>query len=137
MLGRERSDCMIPTRSSQPMPSVPGRGGRRAAGTCSPGRGGREAGFQRVPRADSDGRWVIEMAEGIAVYAARRQGIGGALCGTRTASGGSARWRMAAGLEKVALRLAAGAPNMLRIRDELIAFYLSAGPAARRAAVVA
>jgi hypothetical protein len=132
MPGRERSDCKIPTKSPQPVPAGPGGGGRH--GAAGPRRTGRGRPGSRVvsgvTRAARDGRRVIETPEGITVYAARREGDRWRAVwyedGVRRQCQAASEDRLAGMLEKVALRLAAEAPDMLRTGDELIAFYLSA-----------
>lgn len=73
---------------------------------------------------------MIETPGGITVYAARCDGDRWRAAwyedGERRQCQAASEGRMAAALEKVAVRLAADAPNMLRTADELIAFYLSA-----------
>jgi hypothetical protein len=68
---------------------------------------------------------VIETPEGIMVYAARREGDRWRAVwyedGERRQCQAASEDRMATSLEKVALRLAADAPNMLRTGNELIA----------------
>src|SRR6266849_6649383 len=113
MQGRERPGSMIATKSPQPVPAGPGRGGRHGvAGSRGPG-----------------GRTVIETPEGITVYAARSEGDRWRAVwyedGGRRQCQAASEDRMAASLEKVAVRLAADAPDMLRTRAELIAFYVS------------
>jgi hypothetical protein len=131
MPGRERSVSMIPTKSPQPaVPAGPGRGRRGAAASRRPGRG-RPGGkvVSGVTRAGPGGRAVIETPEGITVYAARCEGDRWRAVwyedGERRQCQAASEDRMAASLEKVAVRLAADAPNMLRTGDELIAYYLS------------
>jgi integrase len=72
---------------------------------------------------------VIETPEGITVYAARCEGDRWRAVwyedGERRQCQAASEDRLAASLEKVAVRLAADAPNMLRTGDELIACYLS------------
>jgi hypothetical protein len=72
---------------------------------------------------------VIETPEGITVYPARREGERwrAVWCedGERKQCQAASEDRLAASLEKVTIRLAADAPNMLRGGDELIGFYLS------------
>jgi integrase len=83
-----------------------------------------------VTRTGPAGRRVIETPEGITVYAARRDGDRWRAVwyedGERRQCQAASEDRMAGMLEKVAVRLAADAVNMLRTGDELIAFYLSA-----------
>jgi hypothetical protein len=73
---------------------------------------------------------VIETPEGITVYAGRCDGDRWRAVwyenGKRKQCQAASEDRLAAALEKVAVRLAADAPNMLRAGDELITFYLSA-----------
>jgi integrase len=82
-----------------------------------------------VARTGRQGRTVIETPEGITVYPARSEGDRWRAVwyenGQRQACQAASEDRLAASLEKVAVRLAAGAANMLRTGDELIAFYLS------------
>jgi len=135
MPGRERSDSMIPTKPPPPAPAGPGRHGR-TAGSRGPDRGrpgarGRPGGkvVSGVTRAGPQGRRVIETPEGVTVYAARREGDRWRAVwyedGERRQCQAATEDRLAARLEKVAVRLAADAPNMLRTGDELIACYLS------------
>src|SRR6266704_6651179 len=139
MPGRKRSASMIPTRNPQPAgPAVRAHGSRlSAAGSRRPGQ--RRAGSRARPggkavtgvtRAGPGGRTVIETPEGITVYAARREGDRWRAVwyedGERRQCQAASEDRMAARLEKVTLRLAADAPNMLRTGAELIGFYLSA-----------
>jgi integrase len=137
MPGRERSVSMIPTKNPQPATAGAVRGRRPAAGSRGLGRGrsggrGRPGGrvVSGVTRAGPGGRTVIETPEGITVYAARREGDRWRAVwyedGERRQCQAATEDRMAASLEKVAVRLAADAPNMLSTGDELIAFYLSA-----------
>ena len=74
-------------------------------------------------------RVVIETAEGITVYPARWHGDRWRAVwyedGRRRQCQAASEAKLAAGLEKVALRLAADAPNMLRSGNELVAHYLS------------
>ena len=113
------------------MPTRSGRGRRGAAGSRRPGRaqsGGRTV--SGVTRAGRDGRRVIETPEGITVYAGRCDGDRWRAVwyenGERKQCQAVSEDRLAAALEKVTVRLAADAPNMLRAGDELITFYLSA-----------
>jgi len=73
---------------------------------------------------------VIETPEGITVYAARYEGDRWRAVwyedGERRQCQAASEDRMAASLEKITVRLAADAPNMLRTGDELIGLYLSA-----------
>ena len=73
---------------------------------------------------------MIETAEGITVYPARWEGDRWRAVwyedGRRRQCQAASEVILAARLEKVALRLAADAPNMLRSGNELIAHYLSA-----------
>ncbi len=135
MPGRERSASMIPTKSPQPAPPEPGCG-RRAAGSRGPdwGRSGgrlRPGGkvVSGVTRVGPGGRTVIETPEGITVYAARCEGdLWRAVWyedGERRQCQAATEDRVAASLEKVAVRLTADAPSMLRTGDDLVAFYLS------------
>jgi hypothetical protein len=82
-----------------------------------------------VTRAGAGGRTVIETPEGITVYAARCEGDRWRAVwyedGERRQCQAASEDRMAASLEKVAVRLTTDAPNTLRTGDELIAFYLS------------
>ncbi len=72
---------------------------------------------------------MIETPEGITVYPARCEGERWRAVwyedGERKQCEAASEDRLAGSLEKVAIRLAADAPNMLRTGDELIAFYLS------------
>ena len=74
-------------------------------------------------------RVVIETAEGITVYPARWEGDRWRAAwyedGKRRQCQAASEVALAARLEKVTLRLAADAPNMLRSGNELIAHYLS------------
>jgi hypothetical protein len=79
-------------------------------------------------RTGRQGRTVIETPEGITVYPARCEGERWR-CGTRTGERrgcqAASEDRLAASLEKVAIRPAADVLNMLQTGDELMAFYLS------------
>jgi len=131
MPARERPDPKIPTESPQPAAAGPRRGGRSAAGPGRPGRG-RPAGavIGGVTRAGPQGRRVIETPEGVTVYAARRDGDRWRAVwyedGGRRQCQAASEGRLAARLEQVTVRLAAGAPGLLRSGDELIGFCLSA-----------
>jgi len=82
-----------------------------------------------VTRAGREGSRVIETPEGIMVYAARHDGDRWRAVwyenGERRQCQSATEDRMAASLEKVAVRLTADAPHMLRTGDDLIGFYLS------------
>ena len=72
---------------------------------------------------------VVELECGVTVYPAQVAGDRWRAVwyedGERRQCQAASEDRMAASLEKVVVRLAADAPNMLRTGDELIAFYLS------------
>jgi hypothetical protein len=80
-------------------------------------------------RVGAGGRPVIETAEGITVYPARHDRDRWRAVwyenGQRQQCQAASEDKLAASLDKVAVRLAADAPNMLRTGDDLIAFYLS------------
>src|SRR6266571_2054346 len=122
MPGRERSASMIPTKNPQAAPAGTGRRAGRAAGSGGRGRSAGKA-VNGVTRAGPGGRTVIETPEGITVYAARCEGDRWRAVwyedGERRQCQAASEDRMAASLEKVAVRLAADAPNMLRTGDEL------------------
>jgi integrase len=75
------------------------------------------------------GRVVIETAEGITVYPARREGDRWRASwyeeGRRRQCQAASEAQLAARLVKVAERLTADAPNLLRTGNQLIAYYLS------------
>jgi hypothetical protein len=75
-------------------------------------------------RVGAGGRAVIETPEGITVYPARQDGDRWRAVwyenGQRQQCQAAAEDKLAASLDKVAVRLAADAPNMLRTRDDLI-----------------
>jgi hypothetical protein len=105
------------------------------AGWDAGNRGRVVSGVTRVGR---EGRRVIETPEGITVYAGLCEGDRWRAVwyenGERKQCQAASEDRLAAALEKVTVRLAADAPNMLRAGSELITFYLSADrpPAERR-----
>jgi hypothetical protein len=116
----------IPTKAPQPPQSSGGKtSGRAKAGKPAPGKV-RTAGTDRsATRGSGD---VIVLGHGMSVYPARVAGghwravwyEGGARRPCEAAS----EDKLAAKLEKVLERLAAGAPNMRRLGADLIAHYL-------------
>jgi len=128
MPGRERSVSMIPTKPTtlRAGRARPWRDWLAAARSGPAGRKGCQRGDPgRLGRPHGD-----RLARGITVYAARCDGDRWRAVwyedGERRQCQAASEDRMAASLEKVAVRLTADAPNMLRTGDELIAFYLSA-----------
>ena len=115
-----------PTKTPQPARGTPGRPAARAkAGRAAPGRV-RASGTGRA--ATRGGGEVIELEYGITVYPARQEhGRWRALWhenGERQQCEAASEEKLAARLEKVTERLAAGAPDMKRPGADLIAWYL-------------
>jgi len=115
-----------PTKTPQPARGTPGRPAARAkAGRAAPGRV-RASGTGRA--ATRGGGEVIELEYGITVYPARQEhGRWRAVWhenGERQQSEAASEEKLAARLEKVTERLAAGAPDMKRPGADLIAWYL-------------
>ncbi len=116
----------IPTKSPQPARGKPARtGGRAKAARLAPGRVLANGTGRAATRG---GGAVIELDYGISVYPAREEpGRWRAVWyedGKRQQCEAASEEKLAARLEKVTERLAAGAPNMKRPGAALIAHYL-------------